>query len=113
MSTPTPKTITIKYDGVEYVLEYTAASVRYMQQRGFSLEDIDNKAMIQLPMLFEGAFRAHHRHVKPEKIEEIREHIPKRAELFEKLVEMYMEPISQLMDEPEEDEGNASWDTSW
>ena len=34
-------------------------------------------------------------------------------ELIGKLAEMYNEPISALVDEPEENEGNLNWTASW
>lgn len=108
------KVITLDYQGKTYTLEYTRKTVEDMERRGFSLNELNSKTMTNLPLLFAGAFRAHHRYVKSEVIEDILSHITKRDELFAKLSEMYVEPINALMSEPDEnDEGNVSWDPSW
>lgn len=36
-----------------------------------------------------------------------------RQELFSKLIEMYQEPLTALMDEPEDAKGNVSWTATW
>ena len=36
-----------------------------------------------------------------------------KSELIGKLAEMYNEPISALVDDPEENAGNVSWTASW
>ena len=38
---------------------------------------------------------------------------PNKSELISKLAEMYNEPITALVDEPEESEGNVDWTASW
>nr|DAH63498.1 MAG TPA: protein of unknown function (DUF5055) [Caudoviricetes sp.] len=108
------KTITINYEGAEYTLEYTRKSIETMERQGFVLSDIKSRPMSTLPALFAGAFLAHHRYVKKEKVDAIFGNLTNKEVLFEKLAEMYAEPLEALMDEPEENaEGNVTWAMNW
>jgi hypothetical protein len=66
-----------------------------------------------LPTLFAGAFKAHHRYVKREVIDEIYSKMTNKADLIGKLAEMYNEPIVALIDEPVESSENLTWTQSW
>jgi len=107
------KTITINFEGSEYTLEFTRKSIETMERQGFVASDIQDKPMSTLPVLFAGAFLAHHRYVKASVIDAIFEKLTNKAEFLGKLAEMYNEPLEAMMDEPEESEGNASWGASW
>jgi hypothetical protein len=108
------KTITFTYKDCEYTLEYTRKSIETMERQGFVVSDIEAKPMTILPALFAGAFLARHRFVKKEVIDEIFSKITNKSEFIQKLAEMYSEPISALIDEPDEkDEGNVEWGASW
>ena len=107
------KQLKFKYNGTEYTLEYTRKSVEQMEREGFVAEDIRVKPMTMLPTLFAGAFKAHHRFVKPEVIEEIFSKMTNKGELIGKLAEMYNEPLSALIDEPDESSENLTWTQSW
>lgn len=107
------KTLTIKYNDSEYTLEFTRKSIEILEKRGFKITDIQDKPVSTLPMLFAGAFIAHHKFAKPEVIEEIFSKLKNKEELLGKLAEMYNEPILAMMDEPEESEGNLDWETNW
>jgi hypothetical protein len=84
-----------------------------MERQGFIANDIVEKPVSTLPALFAGAFLAHHRYLKKEIIDEIFSKMTNKQELITKLAEMYNEPILALVDEPEEAEGNVSWEASW
>lgn len=106
------KQIKISFKGREYTLEFTRQSVELMERNGFSLDYIREKPVSMLPALFAGAFQAHHRWIKPNEIEKIRECMPNKEDLYDKLADMYAATINSLFDAPEEvedDEGNASW----
>lgn len=103
------KHITFTYEGMDYVLEFTRKSIETMERGGFMASDIRDKPMLTLPALFEGAFLAHHRFTKKEKIHEIYDHITNRTELISTLAELYNAPIAAMMDEPEESEANFTW----
>lgn len=107
------KQLRFTYKEKEYVLEYTRASVVQMEKNGFVVADIKDKPMSTLPVLFAGAFIANHKFVKQEVIDEIYSKMTNKSELIGKLAEMYNEPILALIDEPEENEGNLNWTTSW
>jgi len=107
------KTLEFTYKGKDYVLEYTRKSVQEMEKRGFVAADADTKPMTVLPMMFEGAFLAHHRFEKKEVIDEIFSKMSDKENLIAKLAEMYNEPIMTLLDEPNEKEGNVNWTVNW
>ena len=107
------KQLKLSYQGKEYVLEYTRAAVRRMEANGFDISQVQTKFMTTIPELFAGAFYANHRWTKREVIDEIFEHLKGKGELIAKLVEMYNEPMAALVEDPEDDEGNASWTAAW
>lgn len=107
------KTLEFTYKGKDYVLEYTRRSVQEMEKRGFVAADADTKPVTILPMMFEGAFLAHHRFEKKEVIDEIFSKMTDKENLIAKLAEMYNEPVVALLDEPDEKEGNVNWTVNW
>ncbi len=108
------KQINFEYKGKEYTLEYTRESIRQMEREGFVASEISTKPMSTLPKLFSGAFKAHHRFdAKPKLIDEMFGLFTNKAALFEKLAEMYSEPMECMMDDVV-DEGNAiAWDVNF
>lgn len=107
------KVLKFDYEDKTYTLEYTRKTVAEMERNGFVANDINDKPMTILPALFEGAFLAHHRFAKKDKIQEIFSHMTNKEDLIGKLAEMYNEPIVSLVEEPEENEGNVNWTASW
>ncbi len=107
------KTLTIKYNGSEYTLEFTRKSIEILEKRGFKITDLQDKPVSTFPMLFSGAFLAHHKFVNQNIIDDIFSKVKNKEELLGKLAEMYNEPLVTMMDESEESEGNLDWETSW
>lgn len=107
------KQLNFVYNGTEYTLEFTRKSVEQMEREGFVADDINTKPMTMLPTLFAGAFKAHHRWVKREVIDEIYSKMTNKGELIGKLAEMYNEPILALVDDPAESSENLTWTQSW
>lgn len=103
------KTIHLTYEGSTYTLEFTRETISIMEKQGFRITDIEDKPMSTLPVLFAGAFLAHHRKIKAGVITKIFDNLRDKTGLIGKLGEMYAEPLETLLDEPEEDEGNAIW----
>lgn len=103
------KKIKITFKGEVYTLEYTRKSVEAMERRGLKLSELSDKPMTTLPLLFTGAFLAHHKFLKQDVIDEIFAQTPNREDLLHTLIEMYNEPVNALMSDPEENSGNASW----
>lgn len=98
----------------EYTLEFTRASIKQMESSGFDAHELVQKPMSTLPALFAGAFLAHHRLLPQKKIDAIFDMIPDKQGFFEKLAEMYNEPIEALMAEPDEaHSGNVNWGANW
>ena len=107
------KQLNFEYKGIQYTLEYTRRTVEQMEREGFVAEDIQTKPMTMLPTLFAGAFKAHHRYVKTEVINEIFSKMTNKGDLIGKLAEMYNEPLMALIDEPAESSENLTWTQSW
>lgn len=107
------KTIKLEYKGQEYTLEYTRKSIETMERQGFLINELGEKPMSTLPALFAGAFITHHRFLKRQLVDEIYNTIRDKDAFLQKLSEMYNEPLEALLGEPEEDEGNASWEANW
>ena len=107
------KQLNFNYNGTDYTLEFTRRTVEQMEREGFVADDIKTKPMTMLPTLFAGAFKAHHKFVKPDVIDEIYSKMTNKADLIGKLAEMYNEPIMALIDEPAESSENLTWTQSW
>ena len=104
------KTLTLTFEGKDYELEFTRETLKLMERNGFIGDDLVNKPMTMLPEFFAYAFQAHHKwDIKRKDIDRIFKATPNKGELLAKLVEMYREPLESLMEDPEVDEGNASW----
>lgn len=91
----------------EYTLEYTRKTVTEMEKRGFVLSETANKMVTNLPLLYEGAFLAHHKFEKKQVMDEIYERLPDKEALYETLIKMYSEPAEALLKDP--DEGKIDW----
>lgn len=107
------KQLNFEYKGTKYSLEFTRRTVEQMEREGFVAEDLKTKPMTMLPTLFAGAFKAHHKFVKPDVIDEIYSKMTNKTDLIGKLAEMYSEPIMALIDEPVESSENLTWTQSW
>ena len=107
------KQLNFEYKGIKYTLEFTRRTVEQMEREGFVADDLKAKPVTMLPTLFAGAFKAHHKFVKPDVIDEIYSKMTNKADLIAKLAEMYNEPIMALIDEPVESSENLTWTQSW
>lgn len=107
------KQLNFNYKGTEYTLEFTRRTVEQMEREGFMADSLKTKPVTMLPTLFAGAFKANHRYVKREVIDEIYSKMTNKADLIGKLAEMYNEPIMALIDEPAESAENLTWTPSW
>ena len=99
--------IKFSYGDRDYCLEFTKASVKAMEDRGFAPSKILEAPMTYLPELFYGAFRANHSFINRKLVDEIYGKFKNKAELVNTLIEMYNEPIKALTEENEGDVGNA------
>ena len=103
------KQIDFSYEGKDYTLEYTRASVKKMEDRGFIVTDVGKKPISTLPVLFAGAFLAHHPYEKKEVVDAIFGQFKDKESLLQKLGEMYNDPIRSMT----ESEGNLDWKANW
>ena len=102
------KQVKLTFEGKPYVLEYNRKAVELMERQGFSLDDLSRKPGTMIPMLFNGAFIMHHRHLNSAVIDRLFGDIEERGDLMNVLAEMYSEPIMALVDDGEK-KGNVSW----
>ena len=100
--------ITLNYNDKDYTLDYNRQSVRIMESQGFVLEQISEKPVTMIPLMFSGAFIKNHKGIKRALIDEIYDEISDKSGLLNALMEMYAETLSALTDEREV-EGNAIW----
>lgn len=107
------KQLNFEYKGTQYTLEFTRRTVEQMEKEGFVADDIMHKPMTMLPTLFAGAFKAHHKFVKREVIDEIFAKMTNKGDLIGRLAEMYNEPIMALVEEPDASSENLNWTQSW
>ena len=107
------KQVTITFNNEKYVLEFNKDSVRKMEALGFNINKALETPLSSVETLFTGAFIANHgRAIKnriPEKI--LAKGLPKG--MFEKLVEMYNEPLEAMFEQDDTAEGNLEWGANW
>lgn len=112
------KVLTFEYEGKPYTLEFTRETVKQLERQGLVADEIASKPNLYIPELFAGAFLAHHRFTAKRKlIDEIYSHMTNKAELIAKLIEMYRQPLAELLgtDDDADDgaEGNVTWTGNW
>ena len=103
------KQIIIPFQDEKYTLEYTRKSIEKLEQRGFKLSVVKDKPVSTRPVLFAGAFLAHHPFVQKEVVEAIFAQCADKETLLQKLGEMYNDPIRVMT----ESEGNLKWEANW
>ena len=93
------KPIKLQYeDGIEYVLEFNASTVKEAERAGFNIGEIVNKPMTLVPLLFFFSFKMHHPTISMKKTDKILyEDLGGLSEaLQERLVELYLAPMEEL-----------------
>ena len=106
--------ITVTYQDKDYILEYSRATAKQVEDNGFILDQLTDKPATMIPLLVYGAFAKHNRGIKRALVDEIYENligkVGKDSEegFINILAEMYAETISTLTDETAVDEGNAA-----
>lgn len=105
------KELTFKYEGSTYTLSFNRKTVQQLTRQGFKPDMITEQPAIGIPMLFKGAFLVHHRMIRDDLTDKIWGSLKNKSELISKLMEMYAEPINELISEPEEgdEEKNVDW----
>lgn len=108
------KQLRFEYNKKAYTLEFTRATASAIERSGFVADQIGEKPNMMIPLLWYGAFAAHHSSVKREVMDSIYDKMKDKKSLIAKLVEMYQDTLVSLLDDPDEDsEGNLSWTADW
>ena len=98
--------INFDYNGKHYCLEYTREAVKRMEAAGFKPCESGVTPLIELDMLWAGAFYKNHRKESSRVIEAILDKMKDKDKLLEALRTMVAETYNSLMDD-EGDEGNV------
>lgn len=101
------------HNGKAWTLEFNRRTSKELQQMGFSADDIADKNLIMLPMLWRAAFLMHHRGERTQYIDDLLEPMENKLELFNKLTEMYNEPVEALISDPVDEAKKVNWTASW
>ena len=104
------KSIAISYDGVDYTLMYTVASIRKMERDGFDFTNMDKNIVNVGFDLFSGAFIAKHNYV-PEKLRDeiylsLKPINENGQNLLEVLADMLKDELEFIVNKPQ---GNVNW----
>lgn len=84
----------------EYTLEFDRDSIRFAENRGFRLEDVDDYVMTKVPEFFWYAFRMHHKSIAQNQAEEILREIGGMTEpIAKRLVALWMQTYEALGNE--------------
>lgn len=107
------KQIEFAFEDVNYTLEFTRDSVKKTERSGFVISQAGDMPVTMLPLMFHGAFLAHHPKMKQEDAERILDSITNKQELFERLSEMYCDTVNAMAEDPQKSEKNVTWGANW
>lgn len=102
--------IELAYKGVNYTLEYNRDSVKVLESNGFKMEELLEKPMTNIELMFECAFIKNHHNTPATVVTEILKECPDKKGLLTTLKKMIDETYESLLAEPN-DSGNVSWKT--
>ena len=94
--------------GREYVLTFTREVVRRMEAQGFDVSRVDAMPATTIEDLIVGAFEAKHPSMSRAARMQVWEGLPRKRELFDALVQLYMAPVNSLVADPTEATGTWS-----
>lgn len=99
-----PLILTDNESGDKYTLEFSRDSVRFAEQRGFSIDDVTRYPMTKVPEFFFYAFRMHHKNISRERTDRILFDdlggLPDGA--LERLINLYSEPFNAFSSKDED-----------
>lgn len=97
-----------KENNRDYTLEFSRESIKFAEQRGFKLQDVDDFPMSKVPEFFWYAFRMHHPSFSLNQAEKLLDRMGGLSEaLGRRLGELWAVPFESL--NPDDgDEKNAS-----
>lgn len=92
----------------DYTLEFNRDSIKFAEQRGFKLQDVDNFPMTKVPEFFWYSFRMHHPSVSMNQAEKLLDRLGGMSEaLGRRLGELWAAPFEAITPE-EGEEKNAT-----
>ena len=98
-----PIVLTDTTNGDKFTLEFNRESVRFAEMKGFKIDDVSEKPMTALPMLFYFAFRMHHKALPKDKVDKLFEEMGGLTEaMIERLGQLYAMPFNSLIQDEEE-----------
>ena len=84
-------------NGKDYTLEFNRDTIKFAEQRGFKLADVDNFPMSKIPEFFWYAFRMHHPNVSQNQAEKLLDRIGGMNEAIgRRLGELWAAPFEAL-----------------
>ena len=96
-------------DRKNYVLEYTADSLKKMEKRGFSFSKIEDQVLNAMDEMFCGLFIENHDDVpKKERLEIVRE-FTEASEDGEQIESVITAMLNEGLEELRQHKGNVSW----
>lgn len=102
--------IEFEYDGEDYTLEFTAASLKRMEDDGFDFAHIDKRMMSAPEDIFCGAFIANHPRTPIAKRKEIYKEFSESAEDGDATInEVLGQMLSEAVEEITAHKGNIKW----
>lgn len=103
------KQINFEYENKQYTLEYTLRAAASANADGFVLDELGDKPALMIPKLVYWAFNRHHKNVTRKMADDIYAGITQKNAFITALAEMYAEACKALVDDDEEEAGNANW----
>lgn len=102
--------IKFEYDGFEYTLEYTAASVKELEKSGFDFSTIEQNMLTAPEELFCGAFIVNHSNVPLAKRKEIYNALKNVSDEGNITIDQAIAAmLNEAIDEITNRKGNVAW----
>ena len=101
--------IELEYKGAKYTLEYNRASVKILEAQGFKVDELLDKPMTNIELMFQCAFIKNHPNTQLTTINEILNECPDKNDLLATLKVMIDETYESLRSET--NSGNVTWKT--
>lgn len=106
------KCIELEYEGKQYKLEFSKATVKQIEAKGFNIQEFTSKPLTNIELAFEGAFLKNHPTTPIDTIEEILRNCDDKQGLIAALAEMIAETYTYLFGEVDKDNAKkVSWKT--
>jgi len=106
------KKISFEFEKKTYTLEYTLRTAGQANEDGFVIDELGDKPALMIPKLVYWAFVKNHRGITRRQAETIYEWIKDKNGFITALAELYADAVNALVDDDEEDKGNANWTLS-